>query len=173
MYKYIKRVLDIIFSLILLLVLFLPMILIIILIVLIDREKPFFTKIRTGKNGKKKRVRVPKLLTYKEALKNTTIFTSTVMFNMNYLSKDDIYMPNIRRGQDTATWWNILKKEITAYAMNEVLSVYRIDNKTSLSSNKFTALKRTWKIYKMQDTNFFKRLYYFNCYIFNAIKRRI
>ena len=52
MYKYIKRVLDIIFSLILLLVLFLPMILIIILIVLIDREKPFFTQIRTGKNGK-------------------------------------------------------------------------------------------------------------------------
>ena len=95
------------------------------------------------------------------------------MFNMNYLSKEDIYMPNIRRGQDTATWWNILKMGITAYAMNEVLSVYRIDNKTSLSSNKFTALKRTWKIYKLQDINFFKRLYYFNCYIFNAIKRRI
>ena len=43
-------------------------------------------------NNKKKRVSVPKFITYKEALKNTTIFTSTVMFNMKLLKKEDIYM---------------------------------------------------------------------------------
>ena len=91
---------------------------------------------------------VPKLITYKQALKNTAIFTSTVMFNMSYLDKVDIYMPNIKRGQDTATWWQVLKKGIKAHAINEVLAFYRRGEKSSLSSNKFRALKRTWKLYK-------------------------
>ena len=123
-------------------------------------------------NGKKHRVSVPKSLTYKQALKNTTIFTSTVMFNMKYLSKEDLYMPNIRRGQDTATWWKILKKIDKAYGMNEVLSIYRVEGK-SLSSNKLKALKRTWNIYKLEGLNVFKRIYYFSHYLKNAIKRRI
>ena len=124
------------------------------------------------RNGKRHRAGVPSSITYKQALKNTTIFTSTVMFNMHYLTKEDIYMPLIKRGQDTACWWQVLKKGITAYAINEVLSIYRVEGK-SLSSNKFKALKRTWYIYKRENLNFFKRIYYFICYIFNAIKRRI
>ena len=124
------------------------------------------------KKGKRKRVKVPKTITYKQALKNTTIFTSTVMFNMKYLNKEDIYMPNIKRGQDSSTWWKVLKKVNIAYGMNEVLSIYRIEGK-SLSSNKIRALKRTWNILKLEDINFFKRIYYFICYIINAIKRRI
>lgn len=124
------------------------------------------------KNGKKHNTHVPKSITYKEALKNTTIFTSTVMFNMNYLTKEDIYMPNIKRGQDTACWWQVLKKGITAYGLNEVLSIYRVEGK-SLSSNKFVSLKRTWNLYKRENINIFKRIYYFLCYVFNAIKRRI
>ena len=123
-------------------------------------------------NGKRKRVKVPKTITYKEALKNTTIFTSTVMFNMKYVNKEDIYMPNIKRGGDSSTWWKVLKKVRKAYGMNEVFSIYRIDGK-SLSSNKISALKRTWKILKLENINIFKRIYYFICYIFNAIKRRI
>lgn len=124
------------------------------------------------KNNKFHKAKVPRKITYKEALKNTTIFTSTVMFNMNYLKKEDIYMPNIRKGQDTATWWQILKKGITAYGIDEDLVVYRVGEKT-LSSNKIKALKRTWDIYKREDLSFIKRLYYFNCYVYNAIKRRI
>ena len=123
-------------------------------------------------NSKRKRVKVPKTITYKEALKNTTIFTSTVMFNMEYLTKEDIYMPNIRRGQDTSTWWKVLKKVNIAHGMNEVLSIYRVEGK-SLSSNKINALKRTWNIYKLEDLNKYKRVYYYMCYIFNAIRRRI
>ena len=49
-------------------------------------------------------VNVPRQLNYKQALKNTTIFTSTVIFNADNLGKDLISMPNVRRGQDTATW---------------------------------------------------------------------
>ena len=124
------------------------------------------------KNGKLHKAKVPDKITYKQALKNTTIFTSTVMFNMSYLSKKDIYMPNIRRGQDTATWWQVLKKGITAYGMNESLVTYRVVEK-SLSSNKIRALKRTRNIYKRENLNFIQRLYYFICYVFNAIKRRL
>lgn len=123
-------------------------------------------------NGKRKRVKVPKTITYKEALKNTTIFTSTVMFNMEYIDKKDIYMPNIKRGQDSSTWWKVLKKVGYAYGMNDVLSIYRIDGK-SLSSNKFKSVLGTWKILKMEDINIFTIIYCFICYIFNAIKRRI
>ena len=80
--------------------------------------------------------RVPKSLTYKQLLKNSAIFTSTVMLNMKYLNKEDIYMPNIRIGQDYGAWYKILKKVNIAYGMQEPLSIYRVGNK-SLSSNKF------------------------------------
>lgn len=118
-------------------------------------------------------VNVPIKINYKQALKNTTIFTSTVMFDLNLLSKEDIYMPNLRRGQDTATWWKVLKKVEYAYGLNEVLSYYRrTDN--SLSSNKIVALKRTWNLYrKVERFGIITSSYYFSWYIFNAIKRRI
>ncbi len=56
-------------------------------------------------------------------------------------------MPNVRRGQDTATWWKVLKTNIIAYGLNETLSLYRRSNNT-LSANKMKALKRTWNLYR-------------------------
>lgn len=122
-------------------------------------------------NGKK--VYVPDRINYKHALKNTTIWTSTVMFDMEKLTKDDIYMPNVPRGQDTATWWKVLKKIDYAFGLNEILSYYRRSEGT-LSSNKFIALKRTWNLYRnVEHLGFFQSAYYFCIYCFNAIKRRI
>ena len=122
-------------------------------------------------NGKK--VFIPEKISYKQALKNTTIWTSTVMFDMNKLSKDDIYMPVVDRGQDTATWWKVLKKIDYAYGLNEILSFYRRTN-NSLSSNKIIALKRTWNLYRnVEHLNIFSSLYNFTIYCFNAVKRRI
>ena len=118
-------------------------------------------------------VLVPNKINYKQALKNTTIWTSTVMFDMGKLTKDDIYMPNIKRGQDTATWWKVLKKIDCAYGLNEVLSYYR-RSKGTLSSNKFIALKRTWNLYRnVEHLNIFYSMYCFFWYCVNAIKRRI
>ena len=94
------------------------------------------------------------------------------MLNMKYLDKDDIYMPNIKAGQDYGAWYKILKKIDKAYGIQEVLSVYRVGNK-SLSSNKIKAMKRTWKLYKMEKLPFFRRVYCFICYGINAVKRRI
>jgi len=125
------------------------------------------------KNGKMREAKVPKSLTYKQLLKNHTIFTSTVMLNMEKLKKEDIYMPDIKSGQDMATWWKILKKGITAYGIRDILSIYRVGEHSSLSSNKIKAIKRTWKLFKRENLNYIQRIYCFICYAFNATKRRM
>jgi len=122
-------------------------------------------------NGKK--VIVPEKINYKQSLKNMTIWTSTVMFNMEKLTKEDIYMPNIRRGQDAATWWRVLKNIDYAYGIKDVFSYYR-RTKESLSANKFIALKRTWYLYrKIEKFGILKSVYYFVFSVSNAIRRRI
>lgn len=121
-------------------------------------------------NGKK--VFVPEKMAYKQALKNTTISTITVMFDMNKLKKKDILMPNIE-AEDTATWWRVLKSVDAAYGLNEILSYYRRSLGTN-SSNKVVAAKRAWKLYRVNE-NFgvAKSLYYFSFYAFNAVRRRV
>lgn len=122
-------------------------------------------------NGKK--VRVPKTITYKQALKNTTISTITVMFDMSKLSKKKIQMPDLRRGQDTACWWSILKLISYANGLNEVLSYYRRTPET-LSANKYKALKRTWYLYRnVENFKIFKSFMNFIFYSLNAARRRI
>ena len=118
-----------------------------------------------------KKVFVPDRLCYKDALKNTTISTITVMFNMEKLTKEDIYMENIK-SEDTACWWKILRKVKYAYGLNEILSYYR-NVPNSLSSNKIKALYRTWNLYKHEKLSIVERMYYFTNYVVNAIRRRI
>ena len=121
-------------------------------------------------NGKK--VYIPEKMNYKQALKNTTISTITVMFDITKLNKKEIYMPNVQ-SEDTATWWKILKKTEYALGLNEILSYYR-RGINSHSSNKFKAIKQTWNLYrKVEKLNVFQSIYYFFCYAINAIKRRI
>lgn len=74
--------------------------------------------------GTGKIVRVPATITYKEALKNTTIFTSTVMFDMEQLSKEQLQMPQIK-SEDTALWWRILREGYVACGLDQNLVKYR------------------------------------------------
>lgn len=125
-------------------------------------------------NGKplNKKVFVPPHMTYKQALKNTTIWTTTVMFDMSKITKEQIYMPEVK-SEDTACWWNILKQGYTAYGLNEVLAYYRRSSGT-LSSNKVEALRRIWNLYRnVEHLNVFYSMYNFIFYAINAIKRRI
>ena len=124
------------------------------------------------KNKRRKKAKVPQNMNYNQLLKNHAIFTSTVMLNMKYLKKTDIYMPKLLGGEEYVTWWKILKTGITAYGITDTLSMYRVGEK-SLSSNKIKAVKRTWKLFKYENLSFIKRLYCFTCYGLNAIKRRI
>lgn len=115
---------------------------------------------------------VPEKINYKQALKNTTIWTSTVMFDMKKLTKEQVYMPLVK-SEDTACWWKILKTGIVAYGLKDVLSYYRRTEGT-LSSNKFEAIKRIWNLYRnVEKLNIFYSAYNFVFYAFNAVKRRI
>ena len=95
--------------------------------------------------GTGKIVHVPATINYKEALKNTTIFTSTVMFDLEQLSKEELQMPQIK-SEDTALWWRILRGGTVACGLDENLVKYRRAGK-SLSSNKLEALRRIWNLY--------------------------
>lgn len=116
--------------------------------------------------------KVPNRLDYNGALKNTIIWTTTVMFDMTKISKKLIYMPNVK-SEDTATWWKILKKGYIAYGLNEVLAYYRRSEDT-LSSNKIEAIKRIWNLYRnVEHLNLFKSIYCFIFYAINTLKKRI
>lgn len=121
-------------------------------------------------NGKK--VIVPEQINYKQALKNTTISTITVMFDLELINRELIKMPNIK-SEDTACWWKILRNGYNAYGLNEILSFYRRSKKTQ-SSNKLKAVKHTWEIYRKQEKlSLLESIYFFFFYVINAIRRRI
>ena len=119
--------------------------------------------------GVQKIVRVPQTITYRQALKNTTIFTSTVMFDMEKLDKEDIMMPEVP-SEDTATWWKVLKKIGRAYGLDEALTLYRRGSGT-LSSNKMTAIQRIWNLYRnVEGLNVIYSAY---CFVFWAVRATI
>lgn len=122
--------------------------------------------------GVEKIVHVPSKMNYRAALKNTTIFTSTVMFDMTKISKNLLTMPNVA-SEDTATWWKILKKGYTAYGFDEALTLYRRSSGT-LSANKLTAVKRIWNLYRnVEKLSVFKSAYCFCFYAVRAVIRRL
>ncbi|EOS43332.1 glycosyltransferase family 2 protein [Lachnospiraceae bacterium JLR.KK009] len=123
------------------------------------------------RNGKV--VHVPAEVDYEYALKHTTISTITVMFDREQIPNDVLSMPLDARGEDTATWWKILRHGYTAYGLDEPLSVYRRHG-GSRSANKLDAVYGTWKMYRnCEGLPFWKSAYYFSHYIFHAVKRRI
>ena len=123
-------------------------------------------------NPLNKKVRVPKTLNYNQLLRNTTIFTSTVMFNLNKINDDMIKFP-IVKSEDTALWLSILKNNYIAYGLNENLVYYRRSEST-LSSNKIEAIKRIWNLYRnVENLSLIRSIYNFIFYAFNAVKRRI
>ncbi len=122
--------------------------------------------------GTGKIVRVPEELCYKEALKNTTIFTSTVIFDTKRLAKEKLFMPMIK-SEDTALWFRILREGVTAYGLNENLVRYRRPAK-SLSSNKLEAVRRIWRLYrKAEGLSLWYSFYNFCFWAVRAVKRRI
>ncbi len=122
--------------------------------------------------GTGKIVKVPDTLVYKQALNNTTIFTSTVMFNTRKIPKDRLYMPQVK-SEDTALWFRVLREGYTAYGLNENLVTYRRPQK-SLSSNKLEAMRRIWNLYRKQEKlNVFYSMYLFVGWAFRAVKRRV
>lgn len=122
--------------------------------------------------GTGKVVHVPETLHYKQALSNTTIFTSTVMMDTEKIDKSLMEMPCIR-SEDTASWWKILKTGVTAYGLDENLVIYRRAGK-SLSSNKIEALRRIWNLYRQAaGLSVFASACHFVPWAYRAVRRRL
>lgn len=123
-------------------------------------------------NGLGKVVHVPETISYRQALRNTTIFTSTVMVDRKRIPDEDIYMPDVA-SEDTATWWQILRKHGTGYGLDRNLVKYRRSANT-LSSNKAVAIKRIWNLYRNQEKlSLIKSLSCMGFWAFRAVARRI
>lgn len=92
-----------------------------------------------------KEVWVPDKIDYKEHLYNNIIWTSTVMVDLDQIGK--FQMPELRAGQDLATWLMLLKKVPYAYGLKECLASYR-QVSGSISHSLKRRLSRTWNVYR-------------------------
>ena len=121
--------------------------------------------------GTGKVVKVPETLVYKQALQNTTIFTSTVIFDTEKIKKENLEMPIIK-SEDTALWFRVLRTGITAYGLNENLVRYRRVS-GSLSSNKLEALRRIWNLYRNEGMGILSSAWHFCFWAVRAVRRRM
>ena len=113
---------------------------------------------------------VPEEVEYNTLLKGNSIPCLTVMVDRDGVEYKG--MPNVHH-EDYAAWLSILKSGVKAYGINEVLAHYRVCN-SSLSGNKFKAMKWTWDIYrKHEGLGIFKSSYYFVNYVIKALLKRV
>lgn len=121
----------------------------------------------------RKTITVPKKVTYDSYLKKPLTCSHSVVFDTKLVDRSLLVMPDVRRGQDAATWLQVLKTGITGYALSESLAKYR-RHSSSLSSNKLKAIKRTWYLYR--EIEHLTLPYACECFVsyaFNAIKKYI
>lgn len=119
----------------------------------------------------RKTINVPKTVTYKSYLKKPITCSHTIMFDINYIDKKLLEMPDIRRGQDGATWLQILKTGVKGYALSESLAKYR-RHEGSLSNNKLMAIRRIWYLYRsVEKLSLPYSCVCFVSYAINAIKK--
>lgn len=109
-------------------------------------------------------------ITYHDLLlKKVTLGCSTVILDRKYLG--EVFMPNLRTGQDYATWLNILRPGNKAFLYDEVLTKYRI-MPNSISRNKVKKACRQWEIYrKIEKIKFIQASWYFLNYAIRAVSR--
>ena len=113
---------------------------------------------------------VPPIVDYHKILRGNDIACLTVVIDKYIIP--DVKMPDIKH-EDYVTWVNILKNDIVAFGIDEVLARYRVARKSE-SGNKLKAATWQWKIYrKTLNLPIFSSVFYFCCYVFNAIAKRI
>ncbi|MGN9056320.1 glycosyltransferase family 2 protein [Bariatricus sp. HCP28S3_A7] len=118
-------------------------------------------------------VHMPKTITYDQLLSNTIIQTVGVIVDLEMVDKDLLVMPDVRRGQDSATWLQMLRNGVKFNGQNEVLTQYRRVPQ-SLSSNKFNAMKRTWYLYRhVEKLPLWKSVYCMVGWAYHASIKRI
>ncbi|EEY39694.1 glycosyltransferase family 2 protein [Vibrio mimicus] len=96
----------------------------------------------------------PSKLSYKDLLKSNSIGCLTAIYDSDLIGK--MYMPNIAKRQDMGLWLRILKKIDYAYGMPDILADYLAVQANSVSSNKLSAAKYQWRLYREVEKLDFK-----------------
>jgi len=97
---------------------------------------------------------------------------STAMIDTSIVKKDFEFI-TLRTRQDLYLWITLLKRGHIAHGIPKVLTSYRVRS-NSISSNKIAGAKKVWYLYyEVEKMGFFRSLYYFSFYVFNALKKRI
>lgn len=113
---------------------------------------------------------IPKV-DYFTLLGNPLIMTSSACFDFEALGRP--LMPNIRKRQDFAYWLKLLRTGASAVGINKPLTYYRVRS-GSLSSNKISAARYTWLVYReLEFLPLFKAIIYFSSYAQNAFLKRL
>ena len=125
-----------------------------------------------GEQGKDlgKIVPVPDKIDYKEHIYNNIISTITVLIDRQ--KTGPFLMPNLRAGQDLATWLMLLKRVPCAYGLNECLASYR-QVPGSISHSIKRRIKRTWDVYRRSEGfSTIKSFYYLIMHFLCVLKKR-
>lgn len=113
-------------------------------------------------------VNVPKSMSYEYLLRGSKIGCLTVMIDTSKVSK--LSMKNIGH-EDFVLWLEILKEYGPGNGISENLANYRVFN-SSLSSNKMTAMRWQWDIYrKIENINVIKSSYLMIRYALNSFSK--
>jgi len=104
-------------------------------------------------------------------MKYTDIGFSTSIMDLSVINKPKL--SEMKSRHDAAMWMYLLRKGYKAYGLQEVLGEYRI-RENSVSSNKIKSAYKLLKIYlREKSVPFYKRLYYWLFYVFNASLKRL
>lgn len=118
-----------------------------------------------------KTIKTAGVISYNKYLRNTIIGSGTIMLDQQQTGS--LVMPDNATSDDMALWCKILKDGYRAYPIPEVLMRYRVRN-NSASANKWNAAKDVWLVYRRQERlPFFRALFCFFGYAFNATIKRL
>jgi hypothetical protein len=114
-------------------------------------------------------VGVPDKVSYFDLLKVCSIGCLTAIYDTEYFGK--VKMPLIRKRQDIGLWLKLLKMTDYAYGLNVPLAQYRV-RPDSISANKGSAARYTWRLYRdVEGLNIIRASYYFSHYAIRGLLR--
>lgn len=112
-------------------------------------------------------------ISYDQLIKSCDIGLSTVMMNLNFVKKNNLYFPKINTKEDFVLWLKVISKLKLIRGIHRKLSYYR-KTKNSLSSNKIISLINGYKVYRhYMKYNKIKSLYYLAILSLNSIKKNL
>jgi teichuronic acid biosynthesis glycosyltransferase TuaG len=114
-------------------------------------------------------VRVPESIDYRGLLKNTTIGCLTVMLDRERLGS--ARMPALRKHEDLALWFELLKRGLVARGLQEDLARYRIV-RGSRSRDKLATATHMWSVYReVEKLSLLDSLWCYTHYAWRASRR--